>query len=152
MKKIYFWGIAILLLKVVIFTLSSFESAASDEMSGFFTKLPVSVLGRVGIMLPGNLVGVIHFLIRKAAHLFLFFMMGFCTANFVRNITKDKKKMFWIPLAWSSLYAATDEIHQYFVPGRSCSFGDWVLDTAGVLLGIGAVFLCMKYIKSGAER
>ncbi len=30
-----------------------------------------------------------------------------------------------------SLFGATDEWHQFFVPGRSCEFGDWVADSVG---------------------
>jgi VanZ family protein len=35
----------------------------------------------------------------------------------------------------ASLYAATDELHQSFVPGRVCDLGDWVADTLGALAG-----------------
>lgn len=35
-----------------------------------------------------------------------------------------------------SIYGATDEWHQYFVPGRACEFGDWVADTLGGGLGL----------------
>ncbi len=34
------------------------------------------------------------------------------------------------------LYAVSDEIHQYFVPGRAMQTRDVLIDTAGVLLGI----------------
>ena len=33
-------------------------------------------------------------------------------------------------------YGASDEWHQGFVPGRSCSFWDWVSDCAGTVLGV----------------
>jgi VanZ family protein/UDP-2,3-diacylglucosamine pyrophosphatase LpxH len=35
-----------------------------------------------------------------------------------------------------SLYGATDEWHQLFVPGRSCEVGDWVADSLGGALGL----------------
>jgi VanZ family protein/UDP-2,3-diacylglucosamine pyrophosphatase LpxH len=35
-----------------------------------------------------------------------------------------------------SCFGATDEWHQYFVPGRSCEFGDWVADSVGGGLGL----------------
>ena len=38
----------------------------------------------------------------------------------------------------SSAYAATDEIHQAFVAGRHGSPLDWLIDTAGVVLGVVA--------------
>jgi len=42
--------------------------------------------------------------------------------------------------AWTiaSAYAATDEWHQSFVPGRSADVHDWYADTAGALIGAGA--------------
>ncbi len=33
-------------------------------------------------------------------------------------------------------YGALDEWHQSFVPGRDVSVGDWVADSAGVMLGL----------------
>ena len=33
-------------------------------------------------------------------------------------------------------YGALDEWHQSFVPGRQSSVGDWVADSAGVMLGL----------------
>ena len=36
----------------------------------------------------------------------------------------------------AALYAATDELHQYFVPGRACMFTDVCIDSFGALLGI----------------
>ena len=42
----------------------------------------------------------------------------------------------WLALLATSLYGASDEWHQYFVPGRSCEFGDWVADTTGAALAI----------------
>lgn len=39
-------------------------------------------------------------------------------------------------LVATSLYGASDEWHQSFVPGRSCDVFDWVADTAGGALAI----------------
>jgi VanZ family protein len=38
----------------------------------------------------------------------------------------------------SSAYGATDEFHQYFVPGRDCSIFDWFADTGGSFAGAAA--------------
>ena len=35
-------------------------------------------------------------------------------------------------------YAATDEWHQSFVPGRTADVGDWFADAAGAMAGAGA--------------
>ncbi|WP_251213172.1 VanZ family protein [Adlercreutzia murintestinalis] len=35
----------------------------------------------------------------------------------------------------ASVYGATDEIHQLFVPDRMCDAADWLVDTVGAALG-----------------
>lgn len=40
----------------------------------------------------------------------------------------------------ASLYAATDEIHQSFVPGRDADVRDWVADTIGAIVGSAIAF------------
>lgn len=41
------------------------------------------------------------------------------------------------------LFAATDEWHQSFVPGRDASFGDWLADAFGTFVGLGVASLPM---------
>jgi len=38
----------------------------------------------------------------------------------------------------AAFYGLTDEIHQYFVPGRSADPWDWLADTVGAMLGVVA--------------
>jgi VanZ family protein len=45
----------------------------------------------------------------------------------------------------ASLYGASDELHQSFVPGRSPEIGDWVADTLGALT---AVLLVARLVKN----
>ena len=50
--------------------------------------------------------------------------------------------------AWAlaTLYAATDEFHQVFVPGRSGKVADVLLDSAGALLGVLLLALILHAI------
>ena len=51
------------------------------------------------------------------------------------SIIKGKNKKFlFLPVVISIFYGISDEFHQFFVPGRSCSFSDVLLDTTGILL------------------
>jgi VanZ family protein len=44
-----------------------------------------------------------------------------------------------LAIAVASLYGATDEVHQAFVPLRTPSWSDWIADTAGAVIGaVGA--------------
>jgi len=42
---------------------------------------------------------------------------------------------------WALLYAASDEYHQSFVAGRTCSLQDWLIDFLGVALALVFLFL-----------
>lgn len=44
----------------------------------------------------------------------------------------------------TSLYGASDEIHQMFTPGRSPDVVDWVADTAGACLCVAGLALWRK--------
>jgi len=51
---------------------------------------------------------------------------------------KRKKRIHRIGLAlvFCAIYAASDELHQAFVPLRACELKDWIVDMAGSLSGI----------------
>ncbi len=52
-----------------------------------------------------------------------------------------------VAAGWSLAYAASDEAHQLFVAGRTCSLADWLLDAAGA--GTALLLLLVAY---GARR
>lgn len=57
----------------------------------------------------------------------------------VENTEKKKKLSIWNFLIraeiFCALYACSDELHQYFVPGRSCKFFDVCVDSTGAFFG-----------------
>lgn len=59
---------------------------------------------------------------------------------------QNKKKIIYSVLL-CMLYAITDEIHQHFVPGRSCELRDVLIDTTGALLGIFISYLIMRIFR-----
>ena len=68
-------------------------------------------------------------------HLLSYFFLG---AFLLISVVKGKFLYLSLPAALSAvIYGVTDEIHQLFVPGRSCSIGDLGLDS----LGIGFAFV-----------
>ncbi len=50
------------------------------------------------------------------------------------------------------LYSVSDEIHQYFVPGRACRIFDVGVDSLGALTGILAFVLAVVIINSAVLR
>lgn len=80
------------------------------------------------------------FIVRKSAHFLEY--TGLCLMlNCSLLFSKGKKMIPWAILI-SSIYGATDEVHQIFVEGRSCQATDWLVDTAGALAG-AIIFLAI---------
>ena len=52
----------------------------------------------------------------------------------------------------TAVYAATDEIHQLFVPGRAGRFSDVCIDSAGALAGVIVFALLVKLVQHVHER
>lgn len=62
--------------------------------------------------------------------------------NFMNLFDKtDEQKMLY-SIIIGIIYATTDEIHQYFIPGRSMSILDVFIDTLGLCTGI-VIFLIL---------
>lgn len=82
-------------------------------------------------------------LIRKSAHFIEYFLLGGLLFSAFYLTGRDKKgKPFLCAAAAGVLYAALDEWHQAFVPGRSARVADVVLDGAGVLCGAALALVC----------
>ena len=138
---------------IAIFIFSSQNADESGKLSGSLTHRVFEVLRSwFGVSETVSLLDTLEFLVRKAAHLSIYFVLGFCAANTVRQATSDDRYIFSFSLLICSLYAATDELHQYFVPGRSCRWQDWLIDTTGILLGISLAFLIVRHIGKSKKR
>lgn len=83
--------------------------------------------------------------VRKGAHCTEYFILGMLLAG---ACTVEKKRC---PILIGICYAASDEIHQLFVPGRSGQLMDVCIDSAGVILGvlfISGLIRCWKMRKN----
>lgn len=78
----------------------------------------------------------IEYPIRKMAHATEYAILGMLMSEAVYAYGVCGKKV--IRYAWilATIYAATDEFHQLFVPGRSGQFRDVLLDSTGAAVGI----------------
>lgn len=143
--------IAVLLLldMAVIFAFSAQKAEQSDSTSGGFIQILAE------IFYPGfdtldeekqqSVVASFQFVVRKAAHMTEFASLGVLLCAFAFTFGA-KFKVFLLSFLSGVLYAATDEIHQLFVEGRSCQLTDVMVDSAGVLLGMAVFALLVKII------
>ncbi|MBR9702384.1 VanZ family protein [Candidatus Pacearchaeota archaeon] len=71
-------------------------------------------------------------------HFFAFFFLG---AFLLISLLKGKKdySLLLLGIAITIIYGITDELHQFFVPGRYCTLFDAATDSIGVLFA-GAIY------------
>lgn len=79
---------------------------------------------------------VIHRYLRKYAHFFVYLFLGSFLMNALMLSSVKGWKAFGIAVVVSFVYAISDELHQYFVPGRIPLVMDVIIDTAGASVGI----------------
>lgn len=132
--------IILLAVMTAIFLFSSQPADASQELSdGLLEKLEEFLNFFPWFMKnAGNK-------IRKLAHFVEYASLGLVSYFFFGELFFLKEKRLLRAPVFSAvfcfLYACSDEIHQIFVPGRSCELRDILIDSAGTLIGILTAFL-----------
>lgn len=80
----------------------------------------------------------IHGVTRKLAHFFEYALLGLLAARAFRTSPKLNIKNHWFSISLSLvvIYALLDEYHQSFVPSRTASIYDSLIDIAGGLAAL----------------
>ena len=74
------------------------------------------------------------FILRKIAHIIEYFIFTLLLYRaFKGSFSMNALQLFIYPALLSFLYAASDEFHQSFVPGRGPSIRDVMIDTIGIV-------------------
>ena len=129
-----------------IFYFSAQNATESSKTSGVFLRIILELFPGFNSMTRAAQTDMIESMmtvIRKCAHFSIYAFLGFWLLFLVRQYRP--KHAIPITVASSFLYAITDELHQHFVPGRSCQIIDVFIDTAGALTG-GLVALLLVAI------
>jgi VanZ family protein len=81
---------------------------------------------------------VVHFIMRKIAHFTEYAILGFLAARAFRTSPRPaiSQRWFLICVTLVVVYALTDEYHQTFVPSRTASIFDSLIDMAGGLTAL----------------
>ena len=84
--------------------------------------------------------------IDKAAHACAFGLLAGLVFHGLRRSGRPwtSQALFCIPVLFVSLYGASDEFHQYFVPTRSCDIFDWLADVTGALMAVTVLSLFFR--------
>lgn len=58
----------------------------------------------------------------------------------------------WLTILIGSTYAISDEIHQFFVPGRTVDIGDVAADIIGIIIIVLIYFIGKKFKQRGGQQ
>lgn len=132
MKKKYFW-----LVIAVCWCLAIFMATASPASTGNHTQQ--LIMKYTGITY--EQAATVNLLFRKFVHLSSF---GLLAIFFYKSFEKNAFLNAWL---LATLYAASDEIHQAFVPNRTASILDVGIDSIGAILALLLLtFLSKKHL------
>jgi hypothetical protein len=87
-----------------------------------------------------------EYILRKIFHMFEYAVVAYLT---YRILSEEERRhfywnIFWT-LAFTVLYAISDEYHQTFTAGRTGIYTDVLIDSAGALIGIWLIYLNHKH-------
>jgi VanZ family protein len=64
---------------------------------------------------------------------------------------RERSSLFTILIV--GVYAAIDEIHQLFIPGRDCQLGDWMADFLAAIIAVAVIgYIFRHFAKKRAEQ
>jgi VanZ family protein len=99
--------------------------------SGTLSKVILDFLHSIGLDFRAWFGTNAIFVIRKTAHFTEYFILFWLVLLAFGNFRSNR----WKILVVCILYAASDEFHQLFIPGRVGNVGDVMIDSAGAIFG-----------------
>lgn len=155
-RKFFVYLCCVLVWMGVIFSLSAEPSEESDETSlglgRVIAEIVVPDFEEMSAHEQYQLVKSWNGVLRKLAHFSEYAVLGFFSLRTLLQVKISKKKAGIVGGIICVLYAASDELHQYFVPGRSCQIGDICIDSMGAITGIVFVLLVQYFWKKRANK
>ncbi len=100
------------------------------------SSIPGNDLPKVGLEFNDKIIHLIVYAV-------LFVLFFYSLKNQTKNIRLQKFALEF-SLLFTALYGLSDEIHQYFVPNRTCEFYDWVADFSGGFI----IYMVFKFVYS----
>lgn len=157
-RRVWLAWIPAILMMFIIFRFSSENGTQSSSLSGSLTETVVeAVINGSGLSVTSaeaaRIIEIIHTPIRKLGHLTEYALFGM-TVSFALVICHHQKGKMLLGLseAFCVSYAATDELHQLFVPERSGMVTDVVIDAIGALAGILLFIFLLKLKKFSIDK
>ena len=128
------WRYAPLIICIALISFASSNEFSADNTSRIVRPLLLWLFPNI----TEESLRLTHFLVRKAAHLTEYAVLGWLAARAFAGSGREflRQRWFIAGLALIVLHALLDEYHQSFVPSRTGSLYDSAIDIAGGLIGL----------------
>lgn len=135
---------------LLIYAFSSQPATESKALSDQFLTVYHKIVEQLDC-LPDDIRGELfsrpsHY-IRKFAHLIIYALLGAVTLVALWQTSLRRGLCGLIALMVCTVYALTDEWHQYYVAGRGAQLSDVYLDSVGALIGILGIVILRHLIQ-----
>ena len=137
--------IPLLSFMVIVFLFSNAPADNSEKTSMGVTKTIINIISNNNSNNIDERVELLDPIIRKIAHFSLYIVGGLCIMLHLNTYKLNEKQLFIYSMYFIIIYAFSDEIHQYFVPGRGMLLTDVLIDSLGGTVGI-SFFMCVEKI------
>lgn len=147
--------VLIMIWMIIIFLFSHQESTKSTMTSSTVSSKIVKIfpgLNKLSQEEKQFLVETIEPFLRKLAHYGIYMMGGILICLFFTTYPLTDWKTILYSQLFGSTYAILDELHQYYIPGRSAEIRDVLLDSLGIITGIIGIMLIYKIIEKRKQR
>ena len=149
------WSLTVVWM-LVIFLLSAQPGSQSGSLSMDVTKIIADIAGFIFRLNPEKIADsdqlyMLNGIIREFAHGAAYFILALLAANALKRHGLKGRKLLLLTLSFCAIYAISDEIHQLFVPGRTCELFDLGVDMLGAFCSMALLqlffFLNRKIIR-----
>lgn len=82
-------------------------------------------------------------MVRKTAHFLEYALLAFLVCGCLNCGNWRDMRAYLLPWGIATVYAASDELHQRFVPGRNGCVSDVCLDSFGAISGVLVFAMCV---------
>ena len=132
----------------VIFYLSS-DSGSMNETSRFLRPLVLFFFPEIS----ESSLGIIHGIVRKSAHVIEYAVLALLVlrAMWTSHFEVLRRYKFVIPILFVIAIASIDEFNQSFSSARTGTYQDVLLDTAGGITAVLAVWLWTRFRRVSSD-
>ena len=136
-----FWRYGPLVVWALLIFIGSTDLLSASNTAGFLRRTFLWVFPHTS----AATLKILQLVARKAGHFTEYAILGLLAARAFRNSSRElfRNRWFWLSLLLVVAYALSDEFHQSFVPSRTASIYDSLIDSLGGLTALA--LLAVRY-------